>query len=203
MTLREEVQRTLDNQLSALDDIDTKAMAILRVNIILLGLLLTLLSLAADPGFLAGPDPRHVAALTNSYMFVGIVSLLFSTALAALTYTASDADVGIEYEKIHAVIDADLTEREFEIAAAQTYGHWIRYNRRTNKLNSLLITLTSILAIVVIANLSLAVYSAFVDQYTGMLVLITWLLLGRLAWMAGLPAQVRSALGVINEERRS
>lgn len=197
--LRHEAHRTLDHQLAALDDMDSKAMAIMRVNIVLLGLILTLLSLAADDRIVEA-ELQYVTGLTNSYMFIGVLALLSSTSLGALTYTASDSDIGIESEKIHAVIDAGLTEREFEIAATQSYGYWIRHNRRTNKLNAPLVTLTSVLVIIALAHLSLAVYVAFIDRGTYLLAALTWMLLFVLVIIAGLPFQAYEAINVWQEE---
>ncbi|MFW5896207.1 MAG: hypothetical protein ACOCUA_02365 [archaeon] len=188
--LRRDAQRTVDNRLAALTDIDTKVTSILRINVILLGLVLTAVSIAADPTLVPGEDTLPISELNNPFMFGGILSLILSTALAAMTYTASDVDVGIQQEKLYDAIDADLTEREIELAAAQSYGHWIGHNRRTNTVNALYITLTSALVIVGLVLLSLAVYDAFVDRPSGLLVVIASIGLVGLIIAARVPGQL-------------
>ena len=87
--LRREAERTLGYQLEALHDIDPKAMAILRTNVVFIGLILTLFALATDVR-----DDVAITAFLNGYVAAGIVSLLISSMVAAATYTASDIEVG-------------------------------------------------------------------------------------------------------------
>lgn len=152
--LTEESKQTLEYQLQSLNDIDSKAISILRVNVVLIGLLLTAVSFVADSNF-------PLTALDNFAFYIGIISLLLSSALAALTYTASDTEVGIPSQKVDEVIQSDLTETEFELAAAQSHVRWIWFNNRTNVINAPLITLTNILLVIALAHLSLGVYIAF------------------------------------------
>lgn len=194
-TTRKEAQRTLDNQLSAIDDIDTKAMAILRINIVLLGLVLTAISITTEVAP-EGDGIVIVTALNNVYIGAGIISLLLSTALAALTYTASDTDAGISDDKIYAVIDANLTEQQLEVAATQTYAHWIQHNRKINKKNTPLITLTSLLVVVSLTHLALGFYHAFISEEwvdTWIITVVAWGLICLLAYLAGLASQLRDA----------
>lgn len=197
--LREESQRTLRNQLDTLDDIDSKSMSILRINIVLLGLILTAVSIASDTP--NGSSIVPVTELNNLYFVSGIVAILVSTAIAALTYTASDSDVGIQQERIYSTIDANLSEREFEVAATQTYAHWIGFNRRTILLNAPYITLTTLLIVVALIHLSLGVYDAFLGDHTLMLAIVAWVSVFFLAYGAGLHSQLLKALQIRAEER--
>jgi hypothetical protein len=67
---RQEAQRTLDNQFRMLSDIDDKAARLLRINLILLGIILTGISIAADSSTGSGTNPilqkRKANALPTS-----------------------------------------------------------------------------------------------------------------------------------------
>lgn len=185
--LRLEAEQTLERQLNALDDVDTKAMRILRVNVVLVGLLLTAASLATDSNHVA------IREFHNPYTVIGLGSLLASTALAAFTYTASDTEVGIDPRTIQESIEADLTEREFEIGAAQSYAHWIDFNDSTNVRNAPFITSTILLAVAALSHLSIGIYVALVDEYTVVFVAVAWVGLLALGFSSGLPAQLGTA----------
>lgn len=165
--LTEEGKHTLEYQLNSLNDIDSKAISILRINVLLMGLLFTAASFVVDSQF-------RISALDNLAFYVGIVSLLLSSALAALTYTASDSEVGIESGKINEVIQSNLTEKEFELAAAQSHVRWIWFNNRTNIINAPLITLTNILLIVALSHLGLGAYIALDGNHTVVVAIIMW-----------------------------
>lgn len=168
--LSQESGKTLQYQLQSLNDIDSKAISILRVNVLLLGLILTAASLVADSSL-------DLAMFGNIYLYTGIVSLIFSSTIAALTYTASDIEVGIPSDKINEVIDSDLTEEEFELAVAQSHTRWIWFNNKTNIINAPLITLTNILLIISISNLALGVYAAVIGDHVIIGATIMWILL--------------------------
>jgi len=183
--LTEESRQTLEHQLESLNDIDSKAIAILRVNVLLMGLLFTAASFVVE-------SPFDLARLDNFSFYIGITSLLLSSALAALTYTASDTEVGIEGSKIDDVIRSDLSEEEFELAVAQSHTRWIWFNNRTNVINAPLITLTNILLIVAVSHLALGVYIALVDEWTVVITLCLWSVLGLFILASNILAQLRA-----------
>lgn len=168
--LTEESKTTLEYQIQSLDDIDSKAISVLRVNVLLIGLLFTAASFVADSNL-------TLSALDNPALYIGILSLLLSSALATLTYTASDAEVGIEEGKIGEVIASDLTEKEFELAVAHSHRRWIWFNNRTNVINAPLITLTNILLIIGLSHLGLGAYLALDGGYPFIAAIGTWVLL--------------------------
>ncbi len=183
--LTEESKQTLGYQLESLNDIDSKAISILRVNVILIGLLFTAASFVVNSDF-------NLTALDNLAFYTGVLSLLLSSALAALTYTASDSEVGIESEKINEVIDFDLSEKEFELAAAQSHARWVWFNNRTNVINAPLITLTNILLIIALSHLALGVYVALDGTYSGIITAIMWALLGIFILLSNIVKQLRT-----------
>lgn len=182
--LCEEGRTTIDHQLQSLDDIDSKAISLLRVNIILVGLILTAAS------FISDSQTTTLTDIFNPYFAVGVVALIGSSALAALTYTASDSEVGIEDDAIEAVLGADLSELELEVAIAESQSHWIRFNNRTNLINAPLITLTTVLIVVALVHLAIGVYDAVIGSQTLAIAIASWVLLVLLVLQAELPDQL-------------
>lgn len=182
--LCEEGRTTLDHQLQSLDDIDSKAISLLRVNIILVGLILTAAS------FISDSQTTTLDEIFNPYFTVGVVALIGSSALAALTYTATDSEVGIEDDAIDAVLGADLSEIELEVAIAESQAHWIRFNNRTNLINAPLITLTTVLIVVALVHLAIGVYDAVIGSRTFLIAVISWVLIVLLVLQADLYDQI-------------
>lgn len=189
--LREEGRQTLNQQLDALDDIDEKAMSLLKVNVLIIGVVLSVLTFAADfqDGFTLG-------AFENLYVMIGIVFLLFSSVFAAITYTSSDTEGGFRAAAIHQAIDADLTKEEFYIGAASSYAKWIDFNYKTNVRNAPLITLTALLMIGGILALSLGVFDAIIGWHTFYLASVSTLVYLIACYYSGIIDQVRQALRV-------
>ncbi len=156
-----EARRTLDHQLDALDDIDEKAVSLLKVNVLVIGIVFSALALAADfrNGF-------PVEAIENPSLIGGIALFILSAMFAAITYTASDTEPGMASEEIHNVIDADLPARDFYVATASSYAYWIEFNDTTNLRNAPLITVTVIVLIGGILSLSVGIYDVLVGTYT-------------------------------------
>lgn len=184
--LRDEGRRTVDHQLDTLDDIDTKAMKILRVNILLVGFILTAFTFGVEEF-----DTEAVLQFGNEFVGIGISALLISSALAAFVYTASDTEAGMKYSYIHKAIDADLTNEEFEIGAANSYANWIEFNDETIIRNAPIITLTSFLVIVGIVNLSIGVYRGLDGAYPWLIGLAANLSLVGLALKTGIRGQLK------------
>lgn len=170
--LSEEARETIDNQLDTLDDIDAKAMSILRLNVLLVGVILTAVSVAVEI------DAVVLGELNNGYVAIGVGSLVLSTALAAITYTSSDSEVGIDGESIRAAVDASLDEEEFEAATAQSYAAWIEFNDRTNVMNAPVITLTMLLVVIGLVHLAIGVYAAVGGSNTNLVAVVSWVLMG-------------------------
>lgn len=170
---REEAQRTVDEQNQTLNDIDTKAIQILRLNVLLIGTVLTLVSLTLQP---SDQFPR-LSTLINSYTVLGTGTLLLSAALAALTYTASTNQIGVNYEDILTLTATDGKYSNLEILdglVVEGYGDWIRFNDETNIINSLYITLTILTLIYAISlfSLGIVVASPFVLPWYGYAILL-------------------------------
>jgi hypothetical protein len=155
---REEARRTLDAQLSTLDDIDSKSVAVFRLNVALAGLLVSALSFAARGG------PVAPTALLNPVTGVGALLFVLSAALAALAYTVTGQQVGAGPNGLG---DATgLSERAFLERLVGSYAAWIRYNERTNVQKALLVTLSVLGTVAGTLALAAGALVAFIDAVT-------------------------------------
>ncbi|WP_336136637.1 hypothetical protein [Natronomonas amylolytica] len=156
--LREEARKTVDAQRQTLNDIDTKASKIFRLNLVLIGLLVSILSIVTQ----FGPDPPSgidaLELFVNIYTQIGIAALVLSTAFAAITYTASELDVGVSSENLAALLEADFSETEAEELLVKNYIMRINFNRSTNVRNIPLIQLTIAFVVFAIISFVLGVY---------------------------------------------
>ncbi|GAA0309897.1 hypothetical protein [Halarchaeum salinum] len=191
---REEAQRTIDSQSQTLNDIDNKAARILRVNLVLLGIILTGISIALN----ARPSQASAASVlvdfVNGYTIVGIILLLGSTAVAAVTYTASDLRTGMSGKDLRAMLDNDYTDRQNVEGLVESYSHWIEHNFRTNARNAPLGTLTLLLLVYAMTALALGTVQAATGHVGGVLLLISAALNLVLTWYTRFHRQVRRVL---------
>ena len=128
---RTEARATLDHQLATLDDMDQKAISILRLDATLAGVLVTALSLVAG-------TPLNVGAFVNVYVGASVASLVFSAVAAALTYTVSAQIVGIDAAALDDV--PELSDAAFYRRLVAGYADWIRFNRTVNVRKAPLLT---------------------------------------------------------------
>jgi hypothetical protein len=128
---RKEARATLDHQLATLDDMDQKAISILRLDATLAGVLVTALSLVAG-------TPLNVGAFVNVYVGASVASLVLSAVAAALTYTVSAQIVGIDATALDDV--PELSDAAFYRRLVAGYADWIRFNRTVNVRKAPLLT---------------------------------------------------------------
>lgn len=119
-----QAQRVVDEQRQYLTDIDTKAVKLLRLNVVLIGVGVSVLSVSSRAGSL------RVTGLSNWYTVVGSLLLLLSTVTVGAAYTRSRITVGPNPEGIVQLAsteaDTDLVRR----GLATSYAEWIDRNRR-------------------------------------------------------------------------
>lgn len=138
---REEARRTLQKQLQTLDDIDNKAIRILRVNLIIISIILTVVSTSATTELV------DFTTLVNLYTGIGVLFLLSSTAFAALTYTGSDMMAGLAANEVRNILQSNYDVDEYQEELLYGYANWIDFNYETNVRNLPLITLTNLFII--------------------------------------------------------
>ncbi|GAA0505982.1 hypothetical protein SAMN04488066_101106 [Halorubrum aquaticum] len=151
---REELRTTFTYQVERLREIDTKAIEILKANLVLIGIVVTGGSIVVQTEF-------DLGGFLNPFTLAGGVLLLVSTGLAAVTYTASDLRGGLSIADVDAVIVAEHERTRVEGAAGdattestspgfderllRSYAEWIDYNARVTAVNDLLATVTVLL----------------------------------------------------------
>src|SRR6056297_2105815 len=165
--LRSEARETVTGQKETLNDIDAKASKILRLNVLLISIILSALSIAAKIGentSIDGDSSLLLQGLLNPYTKLGIGSLLLSTALAALTYTASELDVGASSDNLTNLLRADLSTVQTQELLVKNYIVRINFNRSTNIRNTPLITATIVFVVFGILFFAVGAYEATVGS---------------------------------------
>lgn len=153
----EEARRTIDKQNEVLNNIDDKAARILRINLVIVGLLTTGLSISIGDGTSQSDSVRELLPdILNIYTELGMLSLLLSTALAALTYTASASRIGLTGGGLKKMIfEGDAPDRKRLRGLIDSYSTWIERNYRTNAYNAPLATATLLLLVYAVTLLVL------------------------------------------------
>lgn len=159
-TLRREATVTVERQLVTLADIDDKASRMLRLNVLLVGVVVSALSIASQLEGGSASGMPVIARFRNGYVELGIASLVVSTALAAITYSASEYDVGVSAENAMRLLVADLPPEEVETLLVKNYVARINFNRSANVRNLPLVTATIVFAVVGVVLLTLGTYQA-------------------------------------------
>lgn len=184
-TAREEGRATLDAQLDALDDVDDKALAVFRLDIALVGALVSVLTFAVES------DVAAAAALVNPATGVGVGLFALSAAAAGLTYVAVGQHVGVGPAGLD---PADRrSERAYLAALVDGYGEWIRANERATRRKALLVTLSIFGTTAGALALAVGAVLAFTGRWL-------WPTVGALAvlvafaLLAGVPRAIRRSL---------
>ncbi|WP_276301879.1 hypothetical protein [Halorussus lipolyticus] len=180
-----EARETLNHQIQALNDMDTKAVKILRVNVLVIGVLLSALSFGAKSDSLAVTD------FWSQYFGIGLVLLLTSSATAALTYRTTDFRAGVDSGNVIQVLDHDVTDEELLRVLTKSYAKWIQYNTEANLRNAPWITLTTITLVASLTYFSLGVYHVALDTVSPFLLAGTNFLLLVVVYLSGFPALAR------------
>lgn len=187
-TLQDEARRTVDQQVMTLNDIDSKASRILRINVVLGGLLVTGLS------YVSQTDGIEVSAFENLHFGVGISGVLLSSALAGLTYSASEVDGGVGADNLASTLNSGVDANLFSEFLLKNYAMRINFNRSTNVRNAPLITTTILCLVTGLGFLAFGTYRAFYGSIPALWTGLFLLMLCGYAWMAGLPGQTKTAL---------
>ncbi|SNR29923.1 hypothetical protein [Halorubrum vacuolatum] len=181
----EELRATFQYQVERLREIDSKAIEILKANLLLIGIVVT-------GGSVLTQTDLEVGLFINSFTVAGGVLLLVSTGLASVTYTSSnlrggigtaadEIELAIAEERARNGIDgvgnadvdaggpggsngsdgsgAPSTDTTFEERLLRSYAGWIDYNARMTAVNDMLVTVTV-----------LSVFVAFVYVVVGVVI---------------------------------
>lgn len=190
--LRSEANLTVERQLATLADIDDKASRMLRLNVLLVGVVVSALSIVSQLGGDATTAGPVIGQFQNGYVELGVASLVLSTALAAVTYSATEYDVGISADNAKKVLAADLPAKEFETLLLKNYIARVNFNRSTNVRNIPLVTATIVFAVAGVVLLALGTYQVVVRPVP--LWLATGAMMGAVVLVSGLVTQTYRAV---------
>lgn len=145
----EEARRTIEYQYETVSDIDTKASSLMRMNLLVVGLLVTGLSVSV------GRESMSPQAFVTEYTTTGMILLLVSTVLAGITYTSTKLRIGVDSGTVRQMLSGELTEAQTERGLAKSYARWIAENERASKTNARMLSAsiaTGMFAIVLLAG---------------------------------------------------
>ncbi|MCU4973764.1 hypothetical protein OB955_13570 [Halobacteria archaeon AArc-m2/3/4] len=191
----EEARATFEYQVQRLREIDNKAIEILKANLLIIGVFVTALSVL-------GQTALDVASFVNLHTAVGGLLLLASTAIAGVTYTASNLRGGVDRPALEAAL-AD--GQAFESTLVRSYGAWIEHNAEVTAINDVLVTITVLFVIdaFVYFVVGIAVGTLPVSTLTvvASFVLLT-ALLAPLTWLAYNMDNIEAAAAAAENDRR-
>lgn len=196
-----EARKTVDGQRETLNDVDTKASRILRLNVLLIGVIVSALSIAVQNGGGPASTLPGVGPFLNLYMKLGVAFLILSTALAALTYTASELDVGVDSDNLTSLLRAEMPLDDARELLVKNYVVRINFNRSTNIRNIPLITSTIVFLVVAVVCFALGIYEAVIDYVPLWLSISALLLVACVVGISGLLKQTLRAIRDFREWR--
>lgn len=140
--LREEARHTLDHRIKQIKDTDDKAAGIFRFNMLLFGILLTIISILLNVNEV---NEDYFINLWSGFRIVFLIISLFS---AAFTYASSSYDIGISPNLIGRTHNGEIDDvEELNNELKSLYKNWINYNRSIAHFNTYLI-MVSILSVI-------------------------------------------------------
>lgn len=146
------LERVIDTQIDTVDDFDQKAAYVTRFVGVVLGLVLTAVSLASRFG---GGDPATqlpaVAAVAG-----GVVGLVAAVAGAIVTYLSSRVVVGLHPHAARAIADGEYGGDEYNTLLLRAYADAVERNRQVLSANARRFRWTLVALLVGIAYLAMA-----------------------------------------------
>ena len=125
-----EARRTLDQQIEKIHKEDQKAVGIFRLNLLVLGILSSGVSLSIRT------DTISASNFVNAHVAIGASSLILSTVLAAMTYTSSSFSMGIKPGPVTQAANDGYESGEFLNTLSSEYSNWLEYNQKVHKFNA-------------------------------------------------------------------
>lgn len=130
----EEARETIDQQIYRNEQVDQKALGIFRLNLLLMGLMLTIFTLVVDTSV-------QVDRFISGWSIGGLVLLLISTLFAAMTYTSTSYDVGISTDMIeHSEYGRFDSAGSLERDLRDMYHEALDHNNKVGQFNAYFIT---------------------------------------------------------------
>jgi len=127
-----EARHTMDKQVARIQGEDDKAVKLLRVNILTLGVLASGLSITVQA------DRIPVAGFFNLHIGAGILLMLVSSVIASMAYTSSNVEAGIDPTAVQKT--GRLSRVAFLEELSESYGVWIQRNTVVHRFNAYALT---------------------------------------------------------------
>lgn len=119
-----EARAVLDHQIQTISDVDDKAAKTFRLDVILLGLLVTAAS------FVAQVNSVELSPYVNVFTVSAVVALIVSFLCAVLTYTGTETETGMDPSGIDRLISNRYSEKEWLVLLLRSEAEWMRQNER-------------------------------------------------------------------------
>jgi hypothetical protein len=130
-TTHEEARAVIDHQIDAINDVDDKAAYSLRLNILLLGLLLTISSL-----MIGNQNTPPIQKFVNPIVGLGVICSGLSIVAAIWAYTSTRTETGPGPNDIELYLEQKYDQEEWLDVLVRNYARWMRQNARSNRRDS-------------------------------------------------------------------
>lgn len=157
----DELEKTLDYQIQAIQNFEDKAFRLLRMDLVILGAVFTAFSVAPS---LQMPIERFV----NLFTITGFGFLLLSIIGSAVGFTAISYDMGISDAVIDRVQSFDR-QQEYREMMLNLYSNWIEHNSRTQRINVTIMSISMISFVISIIQSIAGIIIVFARIDTGLL----------------------------------
>jgi uncharacterized membrane protein len=136
-----EARETIDIQVEKIHEEESKAIKICRLNLLLLGVVASVISLYNQTGNGAGGE------ILNIPFFLGTTALIFSTIISAVGYTSSETAMGISEDALSDVREGNRDGWSYYCNLSKEYENYMEKNDSVHDANSYAITWSLTLAI--------------------------------------------------------
>lgn len=199
--IREEARDTVDAQIDMLGEIDSKASKLIRLNFVILGILVSVLSILSQNGS-GGSVAWTIETYVNVYMKGGVTALIFSTVAAAITFSVSDIDVGVDHERLRIFLETPISTTDAKRFLVLSHIMRINWNRSENVRAIPLLQASILLVVASMTLFSIGIFqlsAGYVPNWLSGTVLCSYLCL---AWLVDFHTQVQDGVADLLEWRR-
>jgi len=133
---REMGRIVIDHQIEGLDTLNKKASNTIRINILILGVVLTVFSIVIN-----GDDGITSGSIVNGATGTGVILSGISILMALWTYTSTRKEVGLTGESLLKSIESEdgYSERNWLKGTIRAQSNWIQKNADINRSDSFIL----------------------------------------------------------------
>ncbi|WP_147302029.1 hypothetical protein [Haloferax sp. Atlit-4N] len=124
----------MDQQIDKIHREDQKAVGIFRVNLLVLGILSSALSLSTNTNAIS------TSSFLNAHTAIGVLALLGSSVVAAMAYTSSKFEMGIDPSRVESAANGEWSRKDFFEKLNEEYSGWVNHNNSVHEFNAQAIT---------------------------------------------------------------